>query len=476
MSGYDYDLFVIGAGSGGVRAARMSAGYGARVAIAEERYLGGTCVNVGCVPKKLLVYGAQLGEEFEDAAGFGWRLPAPSLDWSALIGNKDTEIERLNGIYGRLLDKAGVNILRGRGVLADAHTVEVNGKAYTAGHILVATGNRAFVPDFPGSEHAMTSSDMFYLERLPERVLIGGGGYIAVEFAGIFNGFGSAVTQLYRGPLFLRGFDDDARAFLAEEMVKKGVDLRFNTNLREIAKTPAGLRCTLSDGSTLETDAVLCAMGRVPNTRGLGLEEAGVKLDERGAIVVDAHYRSSAPSIHALGDVIDRIALTPVAINEGMCLADTLFGGRPRALDYDNVPSAVFSQPPIGTVGLTEAQARERYGEVTVYRSAYTPLKHTLTGRGERGLMKLVVDAASDRVVGAHMVGPEAGEIIQGLAIALKCGATKAQFDATVGIHPTAAEEFVTMRTPRAATYESEADMRYAQRPGHQASQSAGGD
>jgi glutathione reductase (NADPH) len=451
MARYDYDLFVIGAGSGGVRAARMSAQYGARVAIVEERYLGGTCVNVGCVPKKLLVYGAHVREELEDAAGFGWSVPPARFDWPTLIRNKNAEIARLNGVYESLLGNAGVRIIDGRGVLLDAHTVEVAGQRHTAERILVATGGWPFKPDIPGAEHGVTSNEMFFLERLPERVVIGGGGYIAVEFAGILNGLGSHVTQLYRGPLFLRGFDDDARAFLAGELRKKGVELRFNTNLKRLDKLPGGaLRCTLSDGATLETDLVLCAMGRRPNTRGLGLEQAGVTLSDAGAIVVDAHYRSSAPSIYALGDVTDRVQLTPVAIAEAMVLSRHLFGGGAEPLDYDNIPSAVFSQPPLATVGLTEAQAAERCRRIQVYLSEFRPMKHTLSGRDERTLMKLIVDEDTDRVLGVHMVGPDAGEIVQGIAIALKCGATKAQFDATVGIHPTAAEEFVTMRTPRA--------------------------
>jgi glutathione reductase (NADPH) len=450
MAKYDYDLLVIGAGSGGVRAARMSAGYGARVAIVEERYLGGTCVNVGCVPKKLLVYGAHVREELEDAAGFGWSVPPAAFDWPTLVRNKNAEIARLNGVYESLLTGAGVRIVDGHGVLADAHTVEVGPQRFTAERILVSTGSWPFKPDVPGAEHAITSNEAFYLERLPDRVLIGGGGYIAVEFAGILNGLGSRVTQLYRGPLFLRGFDDDARAFLAGEMRKKGIELRFNANFKRLEKLPGGaVRATLSDGSTLETDLVLCAMGRVPNTAGLGLAELGVKMSGRGALAVDEHYQTSVPSIYGLGDVIDRVQLTPVAIAEAMVLARHLFGGGAAPLNYANIPSTVFSQPSLGTVGLTEAQAAQQH-RVQVFVSEFRPMKHTLSGRDERTLMKLVVDADSDRVLGCHMVGPEAGEIIQGLAIALTCGATKAQFDATVGIHPTAAEEWVTMCTPRA--------------------------
>jgi glutathione reductase (NADPH) len=450
MARYDYDLFVIGAGSGGVRAARMSAQYGARVAIVEERYLGGTCVNVGCVPKKLLVYGAHVREELEDAAGFGWSVPPASFDWPTLIRNKNAEIARLNGVYAQLLTGAGVTLLEGRGVLADAHTVQVGAQRFSAERILVSTGSWPFTPDIPGAELGVSSNEMFFLERLPGRVLIGGGGYIAVEFAGILNGLGSRVTQLYRGPLFLRGFDDDARGFLAAEMRKKGVELRFNANLRRLERAAGGaLRATLSDGGTLETDLVLFAMGRTPNTRGLGLEAVGVRLAANGAVEVDGHYQSSVPSIYALGDVIDRVQLTPVAIAEAMVLARHLYAGGAEPLDYAGIPSTVFSQPSLGAVGLTEAQAAQQH-RIRVYVSEFRPMKHTLSGRDERTLMKLIVDADSDRVLGCHMVGPEAGEIIQGLAIALKCGATKAQFDATVGIHPTAAEEWVTMRTPRA--------------------------
>ena len=449
MERYDYDLIVIGAGSGGVRAARISAGYGARVAVIEERYLGGTCVNVGCVPKKLLVYGAMMSEEFEDAAGFGWNVPKASFDWSRLIANKDAEISRLNGIYENLLMGAGVEILLGRGTVVDPHTVQFEGRTLTTAHILAATGSWPFIPETPGSELAITSNEAFHLEELPERIVICGGGYIAVEFGGIFNGFGAQVTQVYRGPHFLRGFDDDARAFLADEMRKKGVDVRFNTKVTRIEKSAGGLRVTLSDGTVEETDCMMYATGRVPNTRGLGLEEAGVALREDGSVIVDEYFTTNVPSIHALGDVTGGWQLTPVAIAEGMALAQTLFGGEPTVMDYSNIPSAVFSQPPLATVGLTEAEAGEDHPNLQVFVSEYRPMKHTLSGRDERTFMKLIVDGETDRVLGCHMVGPDAGEIIQGLGIALKCGATKAQFDATIGIHPTAAEEFVTMRTPR---------------------------
>jgi len=447
LARYDYDLFTIGAGSGGVRASRMSARYGARVAIAEDRDLGGTCVNVGCIPKKLLVYASAFRRDVEDAAGFGWSAPPPSHDWRTLIRNKDAEIARLNGVYARLLDEAGVQRIAGRARLVDAHTVAVGRETFTAEHILVATGSWPTLPAIPGIEHAISSNEAFHLGALPERPIVAGGGYIAAEFAGILHGLGARVTQVYRGPLFLRGFDDDVRSHLAHEFRRQGIDLRFDSAVVRIDKASDGaLHATLADGSVLEADAILFATGRHPLTQDLGLEDAKVELLASGAIRVDEYSRTSVPSVWAIGDVTNRINLTPVAIHEGMCLAATLFDGRPTRPVHVNVPSAVFSQPAIGAVGLTEARARARYGAVDVYRTAFRELKHTLSGRDERTLMKLVVDAASDRVVGAHMVGDHAGEIIQGIAIALVCGATKAQFDATVGIHPTAAEEFVTMR------------------------------
>lgn len=446
MTEYDYDLFTIGAGSGGVRASRISASYGAKVAVAEERYLGGTCVNVGCVPKKLLVYASHFSEDFEDAAGFGWTVGERSFDWSKLIANKNTEIERLNGIYERLLGNAGVEVFNGTATVIDPHTVSINGKTVTAKYILVATGGWPSVPDFPGNEHAITSNEAFFLEKLPKRVLVVGGGYIAVEFAGIFNGLGSDVIQLYRGPHFLRGFDDDVRMVLADEMRKKGVDLRFNTNIARIEKTPDAYLAELEDGTEIETDLIMYATGRDPKSRNIGLESAGVDLAANGAVKVDDYFKTSVDSIYAIGDVIDRVALTPVAIAEGMILAGNLFKDQTRMADYEDIPTAVFSQPNIGTVGLTEAQARDKYGAVDIYTSSFKPMKHTLTGSDEKTFMKLIVDQASDRVVGFHMVGPDAGETTQGVGIAFKCGATKAQFDATIGIHPTAAEEFVTMR------------------------------
>jgi len=448
MTAFDYDLFVIGAGSGGVRASRVAASLGARVAVAEESALGGTCVNRGCVPKKLFVNAAHFRDDFEDAAGFGWSLGSHSFDWPTLIANKDREIARLNRIYRELLVDAGVDLIEAHAQVCDAHTLEVAGKSITAAHVLIATGSEPSLPDIPGIELAMTSDQVFHLSELPRRILIVGGGYIAVEFAGIFHGLGVATTQLYRGPLFLRGFDADVRSFLAAEMRARGVDLRFEAEVVSIEKVPGGLRVKLANGSALDADAVLYATGRVPKTRSIGLEQAGVALDEVGAVRVDRLSRSSVPSIWAIGDATNRINLTPVAIHEGVCVARTLFAGVDTQPDHTGVASAVFSQPPIGTVGPTEAAAREIYAEVDVYRSTFRALKHTLTGREERTLMKLIVDRASDRVVAAHMVGADAGEIIQGFAVALKCGATKAQFDATLGIHPTSAEEFVTMRDP----------------------------
>jgi glutathione reductase (NADPH) len=418
----------------------MAASYGARVAVAEERFLGGTCVNVGCIPKKLFSYGSHYSEEFEDAAAYGWTVGEPSLRWKTLIDNKNKEIERLNGIYRTILENNNVRLYEARATITDAHTLDVGGETVTAENILIATGSWATVPDFPGNEHVITSLEAFYLEELPKRALIVGGGYIAVEFAGILNGFGAKVTQLYRGDMFLRGFDSDVRTHLADEMRKKGVDLRFNENVASIEKTGDVLVATLEDGTMIETDCVLYATGRHAN---VGVEQAG-----NGAIVVDDRFRSSVSNIYALGDVIDRFQLTPVAIGEAMALAGNLFNGQDLDMDYTNIPTAVFSNPSIGTVGLTEEAARKEFGEIDVYRSVFRALKHTLTGSEERTLMKLIVDKGSDRVVGCHMVGPDAGEITQGLGIALKCGATKAQFDATVGIHPTAAEEFVTMREP----------------------------
>ncbi len=448
MSSRDYDLFVIGAGSGGVRASRIAARHGARVAVAESRYLGGTCVNVGCVPKKLFVYGSHFSEDVEDAAAYGWRVDAPTFDWPTLRDNKTREIERLNGVYRNLLETAGVEIITGVARLKDRHTIEIDGRpAVTAEQILIATGGWPAIPDFPGREHVITSNEAFFLPEFPGRVVVVGGGYIAVEFAGIFNGLGANTTLLYRGELFLRGFDDGVRTFVADQLREKRIDLRFNARVARVELTRGGVRrVVLADGRTFDSDLVLYATGRSPNVSGLGLQALGVALDDRGAVTVDDQYRTSVANIYAIGDVIDHLQLTPVAIAQGMVVADNLFNAANRTLDYNDIPTAVFCQPNIGTVGLTEAQARERSLGVRIFESSFRPLKHTLTGRSERTFMKLVVDANTDRVVGAHMVGPEAGEIIQGLGVALKAGATKAQFDATIGIHPTAAEEFVTMR------------------------------
>ena len=445
---YDYDLYVLGAGSGGVRASRISAGFGAKVAVAESTYLGGTCVNVGCVPKKLFVYGSHFHEDFEDARAYGWDVTAGAFDWPRLRDNKTAEIERLNGIYRTMLDGAGVALHEGRATLLDAHTVQVNDRQYTAKNILVATGGWPTVPDFPGSEHAITSNEAFYLPTFPEKVVVVGGGYIAVEFAGIFAGLGAQTTQLYRGPLFLRGFDESVREFVAQELPKKGIDLKFNLNVDKIELDGDTRVLHLTDGSTITADLVLYATGRHPNTENLGLENAGVTLGARGEVMVDEYYRTSVENIYAIGDVTDRIQLTPVAIEEGMCIANNLFTDQPKKhLNYDTIPTAVFCQPNIGTVGPTEAEAVTQYGgNLDIYESSFKPMKHTLSGRDERTFMKMIVRRSDDVVLSVHMVGPEAGEIVQGIAVAIVAGATKAQFDATVGIHPTAAEELVTLR------------------------------
>ncbi len=449
---YDFDLFVIGAGSGGVRAARFAAGFGAKVAVAESRYLGGTCVNVGCVPKKLLVYGAHYAEDIGQAQGYGWTIDGATFDWKTLIANKDREIQRLNGIYRSILVDSGVTLLQAHAQLVDAHTVEVEGKHYSAEHILIATGGWPHVPEIPGREHAITSNEAFYLDALPRRVLVVGGGYIAVEFASIFHGCGADTKLLYRGELFLRGFDGSLRDHLKDEMIKKGVDLQFNADIVHIDKLADGsLLATLEDGRTLEADCIFYATGRRPMIDGLGLEAAGVALDARGFIAVDDEYRTSVPSILAIGDVIGRVQLTPVALAEGMAVARRLFKPEQyRKVDYSTIPTAVFSLPNMATVGLTEEQALEQGYKVTLFESRFRPMKLTMTDSLERSLMKLVVDAHTDRVLGCHMAGPDAGEIMQGLAVALKAGATKQVFDETLGIHPTAAEEFVTMRTPAA--------------------------
>jgi glutathione reductase (NADPH) len=445
----DFDLFVIGAGSGGVRAARVAAGLGARVAIAEEHRAGGTCVIRGCIPKKLLVYAAHFREELEDARGFGWTAGA-SFDWTALREAKDREVARLEAVYRRLLDESGVHFLSGRAVVRAADTVEVDGRTIRARHLLIATGARPERPQVPGIEHAITSEEAFQLDALPRRVLVVGGGYVALEFAGIFHGLGSTVEVAHRGPRVLRGFDEELAEHLQAQLRAKGIALRLHCSVLSIARRSDGrLTVEMRDDavqSTREYDAVMYATGRRPNTRGLGLEEAGVRLDAHGAVAVDAWSQSSVSGVHAVGDVTARLALTPVAIREGAALAQTLFGRRPTAVDHRNVPHAVFSQPPVGTVGLGESEARAALPAVRVYRASFKPLKHTLSGRDERTLVKLVVDGSNDRVVGVHMVGADAPEIVQGLAIAVKAGLSKAQFDETVALHPTAAEEFVTLR------------------------------
>lgn len=449
-SQYDYDLFVIGAGSGGVRASRMAASFGAKVAVAEDRYMGGTCVNVGCVPKKLYVYASAFANAFKDARGFGWRSEVPDFDWPTLRDNKIAEISRLNGVYENMLGNAGVEVVHGRARFVDNHTVAVDGKQFTAERILLATGTWPFIPDIPGKEHAITSNEIFDLPSFPKRIIVVGGGYIAVEFAGIFNGLGAETIQLYRGPLFLRGFDENIREFAAKEIAASGIDLRFNTNIERIDKQPDGsLSATLTDGQTLQADVILYATGRRPNLNDVGFDNVDIKLTDKGMVAVNDQYQTSEPNIYALGDITGGMELTPVALEEGMALAKTLYNNEPTQVDYDNIATAVFCQPNIGTCGLTEQQAQEKYGDITVFESNFRAMKHTIGGRQERTYMKLIVDTASDRVVGIHMVGEEAGEIIQGMAVAMKAGATKAVFDSTIGIHPTAAEEFVTMRTAR---------------------------
>jgi glutathione reductase (NADPH) len=442
-----FDLFIIGAGSAGVRAGRMAAQRGARVAVAEDAALGGTCVNLGCIPKKLYSFAAHYKEAFEEAQGFGWTLGTPGFDWETLKANRAAEIGRLNVIYGQLLSGAGVTVLTGRACIVGVHEVEVGGVIHRAERIVVATGGWPMRPEIRGGELAISSNEIFDLPRFPRRLVVAGGGYIACEFASIFNGLGAEVTQLHRGEQILRGFDDDVRDFVASEMRKKGIDIRLKAMGASLERIDAStIRATLIDGSTIDADAVLYAAGRAPNTAGLGLEAIGVELAPNGAVVVDDRYRTQIPSVYAIGDVIDRVQLTPVALAEAMALVDDLFGAGARSVDYMHIPTAVFTHPNIGTIGLSEADARGHCERIRVYRTDFKPLRHTLSGSSERTLMKLIVDDASDRVIGLHMVGADAGETIQGFAVAMKAGATKATFDATLGIHPTAAEEFVTMR------------------------------
>ena len=445
---YDYDLLVIGGGSGGVSGARRSAEYGARVALCEADRVGGTCVLRGCVPKKLLVYASSYAADFIDAGGYGWTVEGPRLNWPALIERKDRELERLEAIYLRMLRDAGVDLLRGRARFRDAHTVEVDGKAHTAAHVLVATGSRPLRPEIPGAELGMISDDALDLPELPPSMVIVGGGYIGCEFASIFAACGVRVELIVRADSVLRGFDQDLRQCLAGEMRQRGIELRVETTVRSIERQDGRYSLRLAHGELVDTDQVLLATGRIPNTEDLGLEQAGVEVGERGCIVVDRWSRSSVESVYAVGDVTDRLPLTPVAIAESRAVARTLFRNQATAMDHTNIARAVFSQPPVAAVGLTEEEARAADVVVDVYRARFRPLKHTLSGREEKALMKLVVDRQTDRVLGCHMVGADAPEIIQGLAVAVQCGATKAQFDATVGIHPTAAEEFVTMRDP----------------------------
>lgn len=446
MATFDFDLFTIGAGSGGVRASRMSAGYGARVAVAEERHLGGTCVNLGCVPKKLLVYASHFCEEFDQAEGFGWHLEGYKHDWTAFVDRKNQEIARLNSVYEDLLDQSGVIRIQGHARLIAPHTVQVGSKTYTAEHILVATGSWPKLPDIPGVEHAITSNEAFHLPELPSDVILVGGGYIAVEFAGIFNGLGAQTTLIHRGDLLLRGFDQDMRTTLSKDIAKKGVHLHLQTSVARIEKRVDGIRAELSNGDTLEAGFILFATGRTPLCDDVGLEDVGVERSPDGAIVVDAYSKTNIDGIHAIGDVTNRKNLTPIAIAEGMALARTLFQSDPVQPCYANVPTAVFSQPPIATVGCTEEQALQDGIQVDIYRSTFRPLKHALSGSNEMSLMKLIVDSKTDRVLGVHIVGMDAGEMIQGFGVALNCGATKQQFDATVGVHPTSSEELVTMR------------------------------
>jgi len=459
MAAFDFDLFVIGGGSGGVRAARMAAQRGARVALAEQdgnQGLGGTCVNVGCIPKKLYSYAAHFADSFEESHGFGWEGAAPRLNWQTLKANRKREISRLNGVYLKLLVGSGVTVMNAHASVTGPHSVTADGQAWTCENILLATGGTPTIPKVPGAELVCTSNDMFDLEPFPRRLLVVGGGYIACEFASIFNGLGAEVVQLYRGEQVLRGFDADVRQFIAAELRKSGVDLRLACDVKRLTRGAAGLEVELEgaigQGQSLSVDRVLYATGRVPNVRGLGLHDQGVELGRNGGIVVGTNYQTSVPSIYAIGDVTARVQLTPVALGEAMVLVDHLFGpaaGKPaRSMSYQFIPTAVFTHPNIGTVGYSESDARAKFGRVTVYRSEFTALKHTLSGSSERTLMKLIVEDATDLVVGLHMVGPDAGEIVQGFAVAMKAGATKAVFDSTIGIHPTAAEEFVTMRDP----------------------------
>lgn len=444
----DYDLIVVGAGSGGVRLARTCASMGANVAIVEKADLGGACVNVGCVPKKLFVYGSQVAEHIHEASSYGWDTQGATFDWDRLRNNKNNEIARLNGIYGGLLDNAGVTLLRGHARISDKHEVTINGDVFRADHIVLSTGSWPFVPQVPGHEHILTSNDMFFLDRLPETAVIWGGGYIGLEFAGILNGLGVEVTVINRSDRILQGFDEDVQDFVAQEMMKKGVTIRTGINITAVIKTETGVEAVLNDGSILSADMVMAATGRKARTQDMGLEDVGVELTDQGYVGVTDGFQTSIPSIYAIGDMIGTPQLTPVALEQAMVLARRLFGGSTDVVDYDLIPSAVFCQPNVGTVGMTQSEAQHRGLDVEIYRADFRPMKYTMSGKDTRCLMKLVVERSSQRVIGAHMVGDDAGETIQGLAVAMRAGATKSDFDRTIGIHPTSAEEFVTMRTP----------------------------
>ena len=447
----DFDLFVIGGGSGGVACARRAASHGARVGLVEESRMGGTCVHRGCIPKKFLVYASHFRHDFEDAAGYGWSVGESSFDWSAIVAAKSTELDRLEGIYRRLLKESGVTSFGGRGTLLDANTVAIGADRYSADTVLIATGGWPSLPDLPGIDLAITSNEAFDLPQLPKRIVIVGGGYIASEFACIFNGLGAKIVQLYRSDMILRGFDMDVREICCDEMQKTGVDVRLNTNAVRLEKTAGGIALTTSHGDILEVDQVMFATGRAPNTSGIGLDTVGVAFNHNGAVTVNSGSRSNVENIYAVGDCTDRVNLTPVAIHEGRCLAETLYNNNPQIPDHRDIPTAVFTQPEIGTVGMSEEDARTHCAAVDVYKTRFRPLKHTLTGRDETVFMKLVVDHADDRVVGCHMIGTGAGEMSQLLGVAIKAGATKAQFDETVAVHPTSAEEFVTMYEPTTA-------------------------
>ncbi|MCY4328876.1 MAG: glutathione-disulfide reductase [Endozoicomonadaceae bacterium] len=444
---FDYDLIVIGGGSGGVRASRMAASHGKKVALVEHQALGGTCVNVGCVPKKLFVYSAHFAEDFDDSKGFGWSTDKPSFNWHTLRDNKTSEVHRLNNIYNNLLETVDVQLIKGRGTLQNAHTVRVDNKDYTAAHILLATGSRPFIPDIPGSEHALVSDDIFYLDELPEKIVIIGGGYIAVEFACILNSFGVDTTLAYRGDMLLRGFDTDIRQRISTELIKKGIKCRFNSNVKSVDKQGNGQLCLSWDnGESSKADHILFATGRISNTTNLGLNNVNISTKNNGDIIVGDDYQTNIPSIYALGDLTGGKKLTPVALAEAMHFVDQLYHGKKEKMDYSSIPTAVFTLPNIATVGLTEEEARDKYTEISIFKSEFKSLKHALSGRDEKTFMKIIVDKKTDKVVGCHMLGNDSGEIIQGIAIAMKAGATKAIFDSTVGVHPTTAEEFVTMR------------------------------